>query len=90
MENIIYYISHNLNNKKAALTLTDELIQGTRSICDFPYGVSEYVPIKKLNHTYRRIQVRNFYMFYTINEETKIITIARVLYRKRDIDHLLK
>lgn len=29
-------------------------------------------------------------MFYTINEESKIITIVRVLYQKMDFDNILE
>lgn len=89
MESIIYYISYNLQNKTAALNLVDEFIKVANSILEFPYGNAEYTPIKPLKNEYRSAKVKNFIMFYTINEESKTITIVRVLYQKRDLRKLL-
>ncbi len=90
MDNIIYYISYHLKNKTAALHLAEEFIKSTNNIMLFPYGTSEYVSTWKLKNKYRRVKVKNFYIFYTIDEKKKVITIARVVYRKRDLDKLLK
>ena len=89
MDDIVYYISNNLKNKTAARTLADNFIAGANSILEFPYGLSVYKTGKKLEHEYRSLKINNFLMFYTINENEKIITIVRVLYQKIDIDNIL-
>lgn len=90
IDNIIYYISINLGNKIAAVNLSKKFIDGANGILIFPYGVPVYEIAGKLKNEYRRVRVNNYLMFYTINEEKKVITIVRVLYRKMDIENLLK
>ena len=40
MDDIIYYISNTLNNKKAASALAQSFINSANSILNFPYGSS--------------------------------------------------
>lgn len=89
MDNIIYYISNNLKNNTAAINLSKCFIKGANSILEFPYGLSEYKSISDLKNVYRSIKIKNFLMFYTIDEKKKIITIVRVLYKKMDITSIL-
>lgn len=89
MEHIIYYIRYNLKNKSAAVNMANEFIRVANSILEFPYGNTEYIPVKPLKNQYRSVKVKNFILFYTINEESKIITIVRVLYQKRDLEKIL-
>lgn len=90
IDDIIYYISKNLKNRTAAINLSKEFIKGANNILDFPYGLSEYKPKYKLKNVYRSTKIKNFLMFYTINEQDKIITIVRVLYHKMDINNILE
>lgn len=55
----------------------------------FPYGNSIYSTKHKLNNEYRKIKVKKYLIFYTINEENKIITIMRILHEKLDINNIL-
>ena len=79
-----------MNNKTAALNLIKELEKEANNILTFPYGSAEYYPIKQKKNKYRRSVVKNFHIFYTINEKTKTILVMRVLYRKRDLNNILK
>ena len=90
MDDIIYYVSHNLKNSSAARKLSKNFIKSANSILDFPYGLSIYKYSEKLANNYRCIRIKNFLMFYTINEKDKIVTIVRVLHKKMDISNKLK
>ncbi len=90
MEGIIYYVSQHLRNKTAALNLANDFIKCSNNISEFPYGNTEYISTQPLKNKYRGAKVKNFIIFYTINEENKTITIVRVLYQKRNIDKILK
>ena len=90
MDNIIYYISNHLQNPTAAKKIAQEFINQANSITQFPYQFSVYQPIGPLKYEYRNIKVKNFLIFYTINEKNKIITIVRVLYQKMDISKILE
>ena len=90
IDDIIYYIYNNLKNKTAAINLSKDFIKAANSIIDFPYGLAEYKPFSKLKYTYRCIKIKNFLMFYTINEKDKTIIIVRILYSKMNINKILE
>lgn len=90
IDDIIYYVSHKLKNITASKKLRDLFMSSLDYIVEFPYGCSVYKPIKNLKNEYRSYRVKNFLMFYTINEDKNLITIVRVLYKKMDINNILE
>ncbi len=90
IDNIIYYISNHLKNITASRKLRDLFIDSMDKILEFPYSCPVYQKVKLLKNEYRSYKVKNFIMFYTINEHDKIITIVRVLYQKMDISKILE
>ena len=87
---IVRYISEELKNPIAADRLAVELVGAAESVLTFPYALPVYQPIRSLKHEYRKILVRNFLIFYWVDEEKKLVTVARVVYAKRDIGRLLE
>ena len=73
MDDIVYYISNVLNNRTAAINLSKCFVEGANSILNFPYGSYKFV--KNLKNVYRSIKIKNFLMFYTINETKKVIFV---------------
>ena len=90
IENIIHYISCDLSNISATKKLRDLIINSFNNILEFPYGVSAYQPSINLKNEYRGYRVKNYIIFYTINEEENTITIVRVLHKKMHISSVLK
>jgi len=90
MIEIVRYISDELRNPTAADRLAVELVNAAESVLTFPYALPVYQPIRSLKHEYRKILVQNFLMFYWVDEEKKLVTVARVIYAKRDISRLLE
>lgn len=82
MIDIAKYIGIKLQNPDAADRLAEKMVEKAEGLKDMPYKCSSYTPIRKLI-------VDNYIMFYWINEDSKLITIARVIYAKRDYAHLL-
>ncbi len=89
IDNIIYYIVHNLKNITAAKKHRNLFMSSINNISEFPYGSPIYKPGDILKKEYRSYKVKNFLIFYTINEREKLITIVRVLYQKMDIENIL-
>ncbi len=89
MLEIVKYIADELKNTVAAQNLAEEFIISAERLCEFPYANNVYMPIKPLDFEYRRIIVKNYLMFYTVNEEAKTVTIMRVLYARRDMENQL-
>jgi len=90
MIDIARYISRELNNPVAADRLALELIEAGDSIPAFPYANPAYIPIRPLKHEYRKLLVENYLMLYWVDEEKKLVTVARVIYAKRDYELLLE
>ena len=91
MDDIIFYVSHNLKNNTASKKLLKNIINGTKNIFSFPYGSPEYIPNKKykLEKNYRCLKIQNFLMLYTIEEQDKLITITRVVHNKINIERII-
>jgi len=89
MTDIVRYISHELFNPTAADALADEMIESAERLCDFPYINTIHQTIKPLKHEYRKLLVKNYIMFYWVDEKEKLITIARVIYARRNYEKSL-
>ena len=79
-----------LSQEDAADRLAVELVNAAESVLTFPYAAPAYQPIRSLKHEYRKILVQNYLMFYWVDEEKKLVTVARVVYAKRDYGRLLE
>ncbi len=90
MIEIVRYISKDLQNPTAANQLAMELIEAGDGIPRFPYANPAYTPIRPLKHEYRKLLVQNYSMFYWVDEVEQLITVARVVYAKRDYERLLE
>lgn len=84
MVEAVRYISENLANPIAANTLAEELFNAMESVAEFPYANSAYSPIRPLQYEYRKLMVKNYLILYWVDEQSKTVTIARVVYAKRD------
>ena len=90
MIEIVRYISKDLNNPTAANRLAVALVEAADTIPKFPYANPSYTPIRPLKHEYRKLLVQNYLMFYWVDEAAKLVTVARVIYAKRDYGRLLE
>ena len=90
MVELVRYISRELSNQTAAEKLAVELIEAGDSIPEFPYSNPAYTPIRPLKHEYRKKLVQKYMMFYWVDEGEKLVTVARVIYAKRDFERLLE
>lgn len=84
MIEIARYISRELGNSGAAERLAAELMKAGERLAEFPYAYPVYVPIRPLAYEYRKLSVRNYLMFYSVDEAKKLVTVVRVMYGKRD------
>ena len=89
MGEIIFYISRELHDPAAAIRLTNNIVEAADRLIDYPYAHPRYVPPVPLRHEYRKLIVRNYIVFYWIDDQEKRILIERVLYMRRDCGTLL-
>ena len=86
---MVRYVSTQLQNPSAAARLAERLVAAAENARRMPYAHPAYLPLRPLRHAYRRILVGKYLLFYWVTEETQTITVARVLYAKRDLPRLL-
>lgn len=84
MINIVAYISKTLSNPMAAGQLAEEFIIEAENIRNFPYSMPVYNSPRSLKYEYRKLPIKNYIMFYRVDESKKLITVARVIYAKSD------
>ena len=84
MTDIARYIGIELSNPTAAEKLAEELVEAGEKLVDFPYKNRVYQPIRPLKCEYRGQVVQNYILFYSVDEVQKMVTIARVIYARRD------
>lgn len=89
MVDIAKYIGVKLANPDAAERLAEKMIESAENLRDMPYKCPIYIPVKPLKYEYRKLIVQNYIMFYRIDEDKKLVTIARVVYSGRDYEKLL-
>ena len=89
MINIFNYNLNELNNKSAARDLNLQFRNAIKYINLFPYGLAEYNSVDKLKYKYRSMKVKNYLIFYIIDEDSKTVIITRILYKKMNIEDML-
>ena len=89
MVEIARYISQELFDPSAAENLAYEMVQAAERLAGFPYICPIHHGPKPLKNEYRKLIVKNYIMFYWVDEKEKKIVIARVIYSRRDYEKLL-
>ncbi|EID85993.1 addiction module toxin, RelE/StbE family [Treponema sp. JC4] len=90
LKEITSYITNNLQNPSAAKKNYMEIIAEIESLSDFPYSAPIYYPLRPLKKEYRKLLVNNYLIFYWVCEKAKTVTIARIIYARRNISRILE
>ena len=86
----VKYISGELKAPKAANDLLDEIEKNEEILGKtpnvYPNVPDEYLAMKGLKFAI----IKNFLMFFTVDEDAKMVNIIRFLYGRRDWKNILK
>ena len=85
LNEIIDYISIDLNNPKAAKKLVDKIEKAILKRLESPLMYAPYESSKIRKHPYYKIKVDNYLIFYVVIEDT--MEVRRILYSRRNIDN---
>ena len=85
LEDIYGYIAFGLFEPLTAQRMTRSIIEAARSLEEFPQrnGLYDHEPWRSAG--LRKLLVKNYIIFHTVNEENKAVTIIRIMYGGRDI-----
>ena len=87
LNEIVDYISIDLNNPKAARKLVDDIEKAILKRLETPLIYAPYQSSKIRKYPYYKIKVKNFLIFYVVIEDT--MEVRRILYSRRNIDSLI-
>lgn len=89
LADILQYISKDLSAPKAANDLLDDILKCYDNISLNPlmYALCDNDRLKSKN--YRKAVIKNYIMFYRVDEEKQKIYIMRFIYGRRDYMNLL-
>ncbi len=85
--NISKYIIYKLQNRIAAESFYYEVINEIEKRSGNPEGFEKYKSRRKRKNTYYKINVKNYTIFYVVQNNT--MEIRRILYSRKDLDNLI-
>ena len=86
LTDIVLYISQKLRNEDAAYRLAEQIVEAAERLATFPYTNPVYWPIRPLSNEYRRVNVKNYLLFYTVDEVKQTVTVHRIIYGRRNYE----
>lgn len=88
LQDILSYFLDNLKSPKAAMDFIDILDKSILRLKQYPYSCKLYQPQEPLEFEYRFLPVKNYLVFYIVNEN--IIEIHRIVYTRMNLEKLIK
>ena len=90
LKNIYESIANSLHAPDTARNMYRQIIQSARSLESMPERNPLYKEEPWHSQGVRFVPVKNYLLFYTVNNETHTVSIARILYGGMDINRQLE
>ena len=87
LEDAVMYIAIDLCAPDAAMNLADEVDQAVQKLKEMPYRFPIYHTLYAMKREIRSFPVKNYNVYYVIDEDSKTVEIWRVLHRLQNRDH---
>jgi plasmid stabilization system protein ParE len=84
---IVLYISYTLKAPMAARNFRQEADKAIKNLRNFPLAHRKFPTQEKLEYEYRMLTVKNYYIFYSVDD---FIKIHHIYYKGRDFSKLIK
>ena len=89
LRNIYEYISFTLLVPDAAKNIVERIMITVRTLESMPERNPLYKEEPWHSQGVRFVPVRNYLVFYTINNKTETVSVSRIMFGGRDISHQL-
>ena len=89
IKGIIIYIKSQFSANLTADKMLDAFDNAILGLVDFPYKYPSIRDERLASLGFRMLTVKNYIVFYSIDESSSIVNIERVLYGRRDWKHIL-
>ena len=81
---IVKYIASQLSAPMTALNMLEFLETSMAGLSRFPQRYPLVSDERLALLGYRHLEAKNYIVFYTINEDEKVVDVERILYARRD------
>lgn len=88
LNEIIDYIAFKLNNPHSAMKLIDKIENAILQRMNYPKSFEIFQSNRKRKHSYYRIYVDNYIIYYVVIDD--IMEIRRILYSGRNAENIIK
>jgi plasmid stabilization system protein ParE len=86
---ILRYIAVELNEQAAALRMESAINNAIKGLSYMPHRYALVDDERLAALGYRKLNIKNYLAFFTIDEESKTVYVERVLYARRDWLHMI-
>ena len=86
---IVRYISSQLVAPITAMQMMETIESALSKLSNMPKGYPVVRDERLASMGYRRLDIKNYVAFFTINEKKKVVDVERILYARRDWANLL-
>ena len=84
LRNIIRYITTSLSAPITATKMLDLFEDALMRLADMPQKYPTVTEERLSSMGYRKLPVKNYIVFFTIDEKDKVVNVERILYARRD------
>jgi len=89
LRDIVRYISAQLSAPITALKMMDIIEEAITGLAVMPQKCPSVTDERLAMMGYRKLLVKNYIVFFTIDEKSKTVDVERILYARRDWRHIL-
>ena len=86
---ILRYIAFELREPETALRMVDTIDDAIGSLSSMPHRYTLVDDERLAAMGYRKMVIKNYIAFFTIDDETNVVNVERILYARRDWLHIL-
>ena len=89
IHDIVRYISAQLLVPITAAKMMGEIEDALKGLSDMPQRVPSVMDERLASMGYHKLLVKNYIVFFTIDESAKVVDVHRILYARRDWINIL-
>ncbi|MEA4804860.1 type II toxin-antitoxin system RelE/ParE family toxin [Acetobacterium wieringae] len=89
LRDVIHYISSQLSSPMTAINMMDVIEAALLFLSEMPQKCPAVRDDRLASMGYRKLLIKNYIAFFTIDEQAKVVNVERILYARRDWLRLL-
>ena len=84
LRDIVRYIFAQFDAPITALKMMDDIEEAVSGLADMPQRCALVTDERLASMGYRKLIIKNYIAFFTIDEKSKVVDVERILYARRD------